>query len=56
MKINRNNRDFKIINSNRGYSCCSCVFDSVYTYPCVLFCCSGKIWIKDIVNSDIFRL
>ncbi len=57
MKVNCNNQDLKIINRNRGYTCFSCVFNS---YPsmhcCRLFCRSGKIWIKDIFNSGIFRL
>lgn len=57
MKINRNNRDLKIINRNRGYNCYSCAFEfNNDVYPCILFCRSGKIWIKDIFNSDIFRL
>ena len=57
MKINRNNQDLKIINRNRGYNCYSCAFEfNNDVYPCILFCRSGKIWIKDIFNSDIFRL
>ena len=57
MKINRNNQDLKTINRNRGYNCLSCVFSSTpYMYDCISFCHFGKIWIKDIFNSDIFRL
>ena len=58
MKVNYKNQDLKIINKNRGFSCCSCEFAS-HNYNiswCALFCRSGKIWIKDIFNSDIFRL
>ena len=58
MKINRNNQDLKIINWNSDYGCGSCVFKKPRSnfYYCNLFCRSGKIWIKDIFNSDIFRL
>lgn len=58
MRINYRNQDFQIINKNRGYSCNSCEFASRdYNIPwCVLFCHVGKIWIKDICNSDIFEL
>ena len=57
MKVNCNNQDFKIINRNRGYTCSSCIFDSHENLIwCSLLCRSGKIWIKDIFNSDIFTL
>ena len=57
MKINCNNQYFKITDRNRGYSCDSCAFDPHQNlFWCVVFCRSGKIWIKDIFNSDIFRL
>jgi hypothetical protein len=57
MKINRNNQDLKITNHNRIYNCFSCVFNSPLRIRwCSLFCRSGKVWIKDIFNSDIFRL
>lgn len=57
MKINRNNQDLKTINRNRGSNCLPCVFHSTaHMYYCILFCHFGKIWIKDICNSDIFRL
>ncbi len=57
MKINYNNRDLKIIDPNREYSCFSCALNStIHLQWCVFLCRSGKIWIKDISNSDIFRL
>jgi hypothetical protein len=57
MKINYKNIDLKIISYNCGYDCGPCKLRSNYNfYWCNLFCRSGKIWIKDIFNSDIFRL
>lgn len=58
MKINYKNKDLKITNKNRGFGCSSCEF-ATFNYDirwCVLFCRSGKIWIKDIFYSDIFRV
>jgi hypothetical protein len=57
MKINRNNTDLKSINWNRGSRCLHCQFNFDDTsHYCRLFCRSYKVWIKDIFNSDIFRL
>jgi hypothetical protein len=57
MKVNRNGKDLKITNSNRGFPCNSCAFKPHQNLSwCVVFCRSGKIWIKDICNSDIFRI
>ena len=56
MKINYKNRDLKI-DHNYEPSCFSCVFNPTpHSHWCRLFCRSGKIWIKDRFNSDIFRL
>jgi hypothetical protein len=56
MKINCNNRDLKI-DRNYEHSCFSCAFGSSNNlHWCRLFCRSGKIWIKDIFNSDIFKV
>ena len=57
MKINRNNQDLKIINRDRRYNCFSCALNPApHLCWCDLFCRSGKTWIGDIFNSDIFRL
>lgn len=57
MKINYKNQDLKIINWDSFYDCGSCAFKPQSNfYYCNLFCRSGKIWIKDIFNSDIFRV
>ena len=57
MKINYKNQDLKIINRSRRYNCYSCALNpTTHLQWCVLFCRFGKIWIKDILNSDIFRV
>lgn len=56
MKINYENQDLKI-DHNYEPSCFSCVLNSTAQLQwCRLFCRTGKIWVKDIFNSDIFRL
>lgn len=57
MKINRNNQDLKISSDRGQHHCVSCAFELTHNlYWCDLFCRSGRIWMKDIFNSDIFRL
>ena len=58
MKINHNSQDLKIINWTCEYNCFSaCVLNSApHLCWCCLLCRSGKVWIEDIFNSDIFRL
>ena len=57
MKVNYKNRDLKTVNRNSEYRCSSCELHSHYNiHWCMLFCRPGKMWMKDIFNSDIFRL
>lgn len=57
MKVNCNNQDLKIINRSRGYNCFSCALNSTtHLQWCGFLCRSGKVWINDIFNSDIFRV
>ena len=57
MKINYNNQDLEVINRKHGYGCLLCeIYSSQNLIWCSRVCRFGNIWIKDICNSDIFRL
>lgn len=57
MKINYKNQDLKISNCYYGAKCLLCVFNSTFhLHYCSLLCRHGKIWVKDVFNSDIFKL